>query len=451
MVHHRDTIAAIATPPGRGGIGIVRVSGPEVPVVAGEVLGRVPEPRSAVLLPFLDGDGNSIDRGLALFLPGPRSYTGDDTLELHGHGGPVVLDRVLARVLEAGARMAQPGEFTQQAFLNGRMDLAQAEAVADLIEAASTLAAQGAIRSLEGELSRRVRDLLESLVEVRAFVEAAIDFPEEEIDFLADEAIDGRLSSLRLRLRETLDAAQQGSLLREGMTVVIAGRPNVGKSSLLNRISGRDAAIVTDVPGTTRDVLREQIHVDGLPLHVLDTAGLRATEDRVEKIGVERAWKAMEGADAVLLVVDDRVGVGEEEQSILANLPGSLPVLVVRNKIDLTGARAGVCESEARCEIRVSAKSGVGLEAVKARLKSLVGYSRQSGEGCFTARRRHIEALDAAAAAIDSALAQLRGARAGELVAEDLRQAQRALGAITGEFTTEDLLDRIFSTFCIGK
>ena len=445
-----DTIAAIATPPGKGGIGIVRVSGPRTTAIAQAILKRVPPPRAACRARFYAADDGVIDDGLALFFPAPGSFSGEDVLELHGHGGPVVMDMLLARALQAGARMARPGEFSQRAFLNGKLDLAQAEAVADLIDSASQIAARCAQRSLQGEFSRRVDAAVETLVEIRAHVEGAIDFPEDEIDFLADSDLEHRLSDLLAELSAVEAAAAQGCLLREGISVVIAGRPNVGKSSLLNRISGRDAAIVTEVPGTTRDVLREYVHLDGLPVHVIDTAGLRATEDAVEIHGISRAKREIRDADVVLAMVDDRDADVSEHEALFAEIGEGPARIVARNKVDLSGNVPGQDPHVAPPEVRISAKTGAGIEALKRCLKATVGY-RETGEGAFTARRRHLEALAAARTHGNLALAQLRGRREAELIAEDLRCMQRALGEITGAFTTEDLLDRIFSSFCIGK
>jgi tRNA modification GTPase len=445
-----DTIAAVATPPGRGGIGIVRASGPRVRTLALDVLGTLPPPRWAHYGAFRDAHGEAIDHGVALFFPGPRSFTGEDVLELHGHGGPVVLDMLLRRLLELGARVARPGEFSQRAFLNDKLDLARAESIADLIDSATEEAARWAQRSLQGAFSEKVAALVAEFVELRVHVEAAIDFPEEEVDALSETGAGERVNALLERVDGTLAAARQGVLLKEGATVVIAGPPNVGKSSLLNRFSGRDSAIVTDIPGTTRDVLREQVQIDGLPLHVLDTAGLRSGADAVERAGVERAWAAIRAADAILLVVDDRTGLGPEERAILEELPGAPGVVVARNKIDLSGRAPAQHRGEAGTAVCVSAKTGAGLDLLAQALKAAVGF-RGAGEGGFLARRRHLQALEAARAALERARHQLAVARAGELAAEDLRQAQRALGEITGEFTSEDLLERIFSSFCIGK
>lgn len=446
-----DTIAAVSTPPGRGGIGIVRVSGPRAAQMAREVVGRLPEPRVATAARFLAGDGETLDSGIALWFPGPRSCTGEDTLELQGHGGPVVLDRVAGRVLSLGARPARPGEFTERAFLNGKLDLAQAEAVADLIDAATHEAARLARRSLDGALSERVNRAVSELVEIRTFLEGSLDFPDEEVPELPEALLAGRLDRVRAEVSAARGSAARGNLLREGFGVVIAGRPNVGKSSLLNRLVGRERAIVTEAPGTTRDTLDEAVQVDGLPLRVVDTAGLRPTDDPVERIGIERTWAAVEEADAVLAVVDDRRGIEEADRAILERIPARLPRVVVHNKIDLTGAAAGEREEGTGFfRIGLSAKTGEGVDRLCERIKSLAGYEPRA-EGVFMARRRHLAALDEALAALDAAKRGGDEGAGSELVAEDLRLAQRALGEITGEFTADDLLGRIFASFCIGK
>jgi tRNA modification GTPase len=444
-----DTIAAIATPAGRGGIGIVRVSGPAVPEIAAGVLGRLPPPRQALLWPFADAGGAQLDTGLALFFPAPHSFTGEDVLELHGHGGPVVLSLLLKRVCELGARIARPGEFSERAFLNDKLDLAQAEAIADLIDSGSEQAARAAMRSLRGEFSRRVHELVELLVALRMYVEAAIDFPDEELNFLSDGKVVERLATIRVRF-EALDAAAvQGSLLREGRCVVIAGRPNAGKSSLLNRLAGHEAAIVTEIPGTTRDLLREYINLDGLPLHVVDTAGLRDTDNVVEQEGVRRAWEAIRSADQVLLVVDDCCGFSAEDTRSLERFPANLPVTLIYNKIDITERQPELNNGGASAYVALSAKTGAGVDLLKDHLKAVAGF-RDTLEDSFIARRRHLQALERARQHL--ADAQLRLAEgAGELLAEELRLAQLCLSEITGEFSSEDLLARIFSSFCIGK
>ncbi len=451
-MNHGDTIAAIATATGRGAVGIVRVSGPQSAFIANQMLGCLPTPRHATLLTFRDAAGTPLDEGLALWFPAPHSYTGEDVLELQGHGGAIVLQQVLERALALGARLARPGEFSERAFLNGRFDLAAAEAVADLIDASSTAAARAALRSLQGEFSSQLASLVASLTELRVYVEAAIDFPDEELDLLADGAIAERLSRLQLRITVLGNTARQGVLLRDGVSVVIAGRPNVGKSSLFNRLAERDVAIVTDIAGTTRDVLRQSIQLDGLPVTVVDTAGLRRTEDTVEREGVRRAYAEVAQADRILLVVDDTCGVGAEEQDILAELPEALvrtSLTVVRNKADLSGRPVGLADGPLGPEVTISAVSGAGLTALSAHLKAVVGFSTpEAGE--FSARRRHLVALQQATTHIDTAIDTL-ATRALELLAEELRLAQERIGEITGAVTSDDLLGQIFSGFCIGK
>jgi tRNA modification GTPase len=448
----RDTIAAIATAAGRGGIGVVRVSGPGARVVAQALLGRAPAARRAELHDFRDDAGNAIDTGLALFFAAPHSFTGEDVLELHGHGGPVVLDLLLRRVLGLGARLAQPGEFTQRAFLNDKLDLAQAEAVADLIDSGSAQAARAAVRSLQGEFSARVHELAERALELRMWVEAAIDFPEEEIDFLADRALGDRMAHLRARFAELAEVTRQGALLRDGLTVVIAGRPNAGKSSLLNRLAGYEAAIVTDVPGTTRDVLRERIAIDGLPLHVLDTAGLREAGDAVEAEGIRRARAEIARADRVLFVVDaaDPVAVAAIEHD-LQHVPAKIPLTLVFNKVDRSGEAARLDAAPgAAPRLYVSAATGEGIDALREHLKQCVGFAPPA-EGALSARTRHLDALRRARDHVEVAHRLLAERHAGELVAQELRDAHVALGEITGEVSSDDLLGRIFSSFCIGK
>jgi tRNA modification GTPase len=446
----RDTIAAVATPPGRGGIGIVRVSGPAARRIAESLLGRLPRPRFATFAEFLGAAGQPIDQGLALFFPAPHSFTGEDVLELHGHGGPVVLDMVLDRALGLGARLARPGEFSERAFLNGKLDLAQAEAVADLIEAGSVSAARSALRSLEGEFSRRVHVLVEGLTRLRMFIEAAIDFPEEEgIDLLADARVLQELDVLETDIAQLLACTQQGVLLHDGMTVVLAGPPNAGKSSLLNALAQTESAIVSPIPGTTRDVLRERIHIDGMPLHIVDTAGLRASRDAIESEGIRRAREQMERADRILLVLDDDADAGVPADA-LDLLPPRLPRTLIRNKIDLSGRDPGVAEGPGVVEIALSARTGAGLDDLRRHLKECMGF-QPAGEGAFIARRRHLDAIRRAQEHLARGKAQLKQSLAGELLAEDLRLAQQALSEITGEFTSDDLLGRIFSSFCIGK
>jgi len=445
-----STIAAIATAPGRGGIGIVRVSGPGCRSIAEGLLGGIPDPRSAELHRFLDATGDPIDEGIALYFPAPASFTGEDVLELQGHGGPVVMDLLLRRTLELGARAAEPGEFTQRAFLNDKLDLAQAEAVADLIDSGSAQAARAALRSLQGEFSSHVHDLAEAVLELRMWVEAAIDFPEEEVDFLGDRALDARLEFIRHRFGELAESARQGALLRDGMTIVIAGRPNAGKSSLLNRLAGYDAAIVTPIPGTTRDVLRERIEIDGLPLHVLDTAGLREAPDEVEAEGIRRAHREITRADRVLFVVDasDAAAV-ESIEADLAGLPTAAPRTVVLNKVDRLGHEPRIDAGEPP-RLHLSAASGAGIDLLRIHLKDCVGF-HPAGSGVLSARARHLEALRRARAHVEEAHRLLTERHAGELVAQELTDAQKQLGEITGEVTSDDLLGRIFSSFCIGK
>lgn len=447
-----ETIVAAATPPGRGGVGIVRVSGPKVPEFAAIVLGELPLPRRATFARFLDTHQETIDAGLALFFPAPHSYTGEHVLELHGHGGPLVIEALVARMLELGARRALPGEFTQQAFLNDKLDLTQAEAIADLIDAGSKEAVRAAMRSLQGEFSNMVRGLTEAVIDLRTYVEAAIDFPEEEIDFLADRELNERFQTVREHFDAVEQSARHGRLLREGMTVVIAGRPNAGKSSLLNRLAGYDAAIVTPIPGTTRDIVRERIDVDGMPLHVLDTAGLRqAAHDEVEAEGIRRAQVEMQRADRVLFVIDaadDPVGKAflEERQ----RLPSEVPVTLVFNKCDQAVGIPVADTTSGPPRVHMSALTGTGLDTLRDHLKLCMGYQTLEG-GTISARQRHLDALARARRHTDEAARQLEERRAGELVAEELRVAQQALNEITGEFTSDDLLGRIFSSFCIGK
>jgi tRNA modification GTPase len=445
-----DTIAALATPAGCGGVGIIRVSGPEAGKIAQTILGKLPSARLAEYLTFNDMDGKVIDTGLALYFPGPHSFTGEDVLELQGHGGPVVLDLILQQALQLGARPARPGEFSERAFLNDKIDLAQAEAIADLIEAGSEQAARSATQSLQGVFSDWVHATVETLTALRMFVEAAIDFPEEEIDFLADSRIRDKLEYLLNDIEQVIDTAHQGQLLREGMRIVLAGQPNTGKSSLLNALAGRETAIVTEIPGTTRDVLKEEINIDGMPLHIIDTAGLRESGDVVEQEGMRRTWQEIEQADCVLLLLDDREGFGERDKLILEQLPQQLPVTRIFNKIDLSEARAELIENESGINIKLSAKNGQGIELLRDHLKTLVGY-QGSSEGLFMARRRHLDALERARLHIEQGYKQLETQHAGELLAEELRIAQQALGEITGEVSSDELLGRIFSSFCIGK
>ncbi|MCE0733790.1 tRNA uridine-5-carboxymethylaminomethyl(34) synthesis GTPase MnmE [Halomonas sp. G15] len=452
-LHDQDTIAALATPPGRGGVGIIRVSGPLCATIAEAVVGHCPSPRLAHYGPFR-GEETVLDEGIALFFPGPHSFTGEDVLELQGHGGPVIMDLLLGRCLELGARPARPGEFSERAFLNDKLDLAQAEAIADLIDASSRAAAENALRSLQGDFSRRVEGLVERLIELRIYVEAAIDFPEEEIDFLGDGRVAEMLAGVKEELAAVRAAAGQGALMREGMSVVIAGRPNAGKSSLLNALTEQETAIVTDIAGTTRDVLREHIHIDGMPLHIIDTAGLRDTPDAVEQIGVARAWAEIEKADRVLLLVDAATTDATDPMAIwpefVARLPDPARLTLVRNKIDASQETPGLDLSTTTPIVRLSAKTTQGVDNLKAHLKAVMGFTG-TAEGRFSARRRHLDALDRAERALLNGEAQLSGFGAGELLAEDLRDAQQALGEITGEFSADDLLGEIFGSFCIGK
>lgn len=435
-----DTIVAAATPPGKGGVGIVRVSGPATEAIARQLLGSLPEPRTATYRRFRNAAGESLDEGLALYFPAPASFTGESVLELHGHGGPVPVAMIVDAVVECGARLAEPGEFSKRAFLNGKLDLAQAEAVVDLIESGTTQAARAALRSLTGAFSTAVNALAEQLVRLRMHVEAAIDFPEEEIDFLSDDALLQRLNDCEQAFARLLADAQQGRVLRDGYQVVIVGKPNAGKSSLLNLLSGQEAAIVTEVAGTTRDILREQIDVDGLAVELVDTAGLRNDPDRIEAEGIRRARAALERADAALWIQD----ATDTEQRQREALPVELPVTVVHNKIDLSGDAPGLRDGE----VWLSAETGEGIDALRKRIRELAGYE---GEGTFTARRRHVRALQEAAAHFAAGRQALDEQRAGELLAEELRLSQQALGSITGVVSADELLGRIFSAFCIGK
>ncbi len=437
-----DLIAAIATAPGRGGVGVVRVSGADVAPLAIAVLGRVPEARHATFARFIDGCGGVIDEGIALYFAAPHSFTGEHVLELQGHGGPAVLDLILQRCVELGARLAGPGEFTRRAYLNGKLDLAQAEAVADLIDAASGEAARSAMRSLSGAFSARIAELVKALTRLRMLVEATLDFPEEEIDFLQQADAFGRLDRIDASLAAVRAQAKQGALLREGLTVVLIGQPNVGKSSLLNQLAGFEAAIVTEIAGTTRDTVREAIQIRGVPLHIVDTAGLRDTDDPVEQLGIARTWAAVEKADVALLLVDAAHGLGEREAAILARLP-AVARLTIHNKIDVSAE----APRAAGDEIWLSAKTGAGVELLRGKLLEAAGW-QSAGEGAFMARARHLDALARGAAHLAAAR---QAATQLELFAEELRLAQAALSDITGEFTADDLLGEIFSKFCIGK
>ena len=437
-----DTIAAIATPPGRGGVGVIRISGPDALSIGERLANKKLVARKAIYADFKDDTNTSLDSGLAIFFAGPKSFTGEDVVEIQGHGGPVVQDLLLASIIQFGARQARPGEFSERAFHNDKLDLAQAEAIADLIDSSTAEAAKGAMRSLQGEFSKKVHALLERLIHLRMYVEAAIDFPDEEIDFLADEKVQMEVEALQMALRTTLFQAGQGAVLRNGLRLVIAGKPNAGKSSLLNALSGHEAAIVTDIPGTTRDVIRETISIDGLPVHIIDTAGLRDSEDHVEQIGVQRAKQAINQADHVLLVVD---AMDDLNDLVVVSHPNQT---IVINKLDLVDTPSVV--NHGKDVLYVSAKTGAGIDELKSHIKKLAGFT-QGGETLYTARRRHITALEQAQSAVERGLQQLKVYRAGELLADELLQAQNALNSITGEFTADDLLGEIFSGFCIGK
>ncbi len=454
LTSYQDTIAAIATPPGKGGVGIVRVSGPQAQKIGHRLLGKQDlKPRYAHYGSFYEASEagpRSLDQGIALYFPGPNSFTGEDVLELQGHGGPVILDCLLREVIKAGARMARPGEFSERAFLNNKIDLAQAEAIADLIDSASEQAARQALRSLEGEFSKEINKLVEAITQLRIYVEAAIDFPEEEIDFISDGRVANDLNHIKQNLEQVFSSAKQGSILREGMTVVIAGKPNAGKSSLLNALAGRESAIVTNIAGTTRDVLRENILIDGMPLHIIDTAGLRDSDDIVEQEGIKRAWAEIAKADRILLVIDSQHALPEDQE-----LPSELrpfidqdKLSIIYNKCDLSGHRIEIDDREIT-RIYLSAKHAEGIELLRDHLKSCVGY--HDGDTPYIARRRHIEALISGREHINNGEQQLLHYNAGELLAEELRLAQQALAEITGEFSSDDLLGKIFSSFCIGK
>ena len=447
----KETIAAQATAPGRGGVGIIRVSGPEVQSVAKAILGKLPELRKAEYLPFQALNKQVLDQGIALYFKGPNSFTGEDVLELQGHGGPVILDMLLKEILSIDKiRMAKPGEFSEQAFINDKLDLTQAEAIADLINSSSEQAARCALHSLQGDFSKLVNEMVNSTIHLRMYVEAAIDFPEEEIDFLADEKIVNDLKAIIKQVENVQQQAQQGSIIREGMRVVIAGRPNAGKSSLLNALSGKESAIVTDIEGTTRDVLSEQIHIDGMPLHIIDTAGLRESADKVEQIGIERAWQEIKQADRVLLMVDSTKEEYQDPKDIwpdfFEKLPENIGLSVIRNKADLSGKLTGLAENNGLPTITLSAKTGQGTSELKEHLKEIMGYQGNT-EGGFMARRRHLSALKEAHNHLVVGLEQLEAYVAGEILAEELRLCQEALNTITGEFTNDDLLGEIFSSF----
>ena len=449
-----ETIAALATPVGRGGVGIVRVSGPLASRIAVQILGHCPRPRHAEYLPFKNDQAEVIDQGIALYFPGPNSFTGEDVLELQGHGGPVVMDMLLHSVIQLGARLARSGEFSERAFLNDKLDLTQAEAIADLIDAGSQQAARTAMRSLQGDFSAAVHQLVEQVTELRVYVEAAMDFPEEEIDFISEGKISEKIAEQQQGLQSIFRRAQQGSLIREGINLVLVGRPNAGKSSLLNSLAQREAAIVTDIPGTTRDIVKEELLLDGLPVHILDTAGLRETEDIVEKEGMRRTWDAIHQADVMILLIDDNEGFSDIEQSILDDCPDSVSIILLFNKCDQSGQKAGILhelepELARHTSLAISAKTGAGIDELIAIIKQLAGM-QATGEGAFMARRRHLAELKSAEAHLELALQQARR-NEGELIAEELKMVQEALGTITGEVTSDDLLGKIFSEFCIGK
>ena len=443
MASSADTIVAAATPPGTGGVGIIRVSGDRAEAIARSVLGSLPEPRTATYRSFRNAGGEKLDAGLALYFPAPSSFTGESVLELHGHGGPLVVASIKDAIVELGARHAEPGEFSQRAFLNDKLDLVQAEAIADLISAGTTQAARAALRSLSGTFSAAVRALAEQLIRLRMHVEAAIDFPEEEIDFLSDELLQRRLHECAAAFSLLQEQARQGRVLRDGFQIVIVGKPNAGKSSLLNLLSGQDAAIVTEIAGTTRDILREQIDIDGLAVELVDTAGLRDNPDLIEAEGIRRAREALKSADAVLWIQD---ASANDDVPLDEPLPDKVPVTIIRNKIDLCGNS----EPAGAAEIRLSAKTGEGVDALRQRIRELAGYENL-GEGAFTARKRHLQALELAATHFETGRVALEESRAGELLAEELRLSHQALGEITGAVSSDDLLGRIFSEFCIGK
>jgi len=442
-----DTIAAIATASGSGGIGVVRVSGPAAQSIATEILGHCPKPRYAAYLPFVDAEKQLIDRGIAIYYASPNSYTGEDVLELQAHGGPALMQILLTRCLSLGARQATPGEFTRRAYLNDKMDLAQAEAVADVINAATVEAAKSAMRSLSGEFSNRINQLLTRLIELRMYVEACLDFPEEEIDFITQGKVEQKIENILSELQKIYGEAKQGNLLREGLTVVLVGQPNVGKSSLINQLAAEEVAIVTSIAGTTRDTIKSSIQINGIPLHIVDTAGLRETEDEIERFGIARTWRALENANIALLLVDSTHGITEVEKSIIERLPQDLPKIWVHNKIDLSSKSPSVETLDRELHIHLSAKSGLGVDLLREHLLKLIGWQSTS-EGVFMARTRHLEAIKQVEQFLTVALEAIGQS---EIVAENLRTAQEALNSITGEFTPDDLLGEIFSKFCIGK
>lgn len=447
-----DIIAAIATPPGRGGIGIVRISGNNLKDIVRQLLGDLPKPRYASLNYFLDQNREVIDQGIAIYYAAPHSYTGEDVLELHGHGGPAVINLLLKRCLMLGARLAEPGEFTLRAYLNNKIDLLQAESIADLIDASTAGAARCALRSLQGKFSEVINELVRALTDLRMQIEAALDFPEEDIDWLETSHLKIQLHQLYEKLQRVLISSRRGNLLKEGAIIALIGQPNVGKSSLLNRLAGDEVAIVTEIPGTTRDAIQQLIQIDGVPLHIIDTAGLRETEDIVEKKGIERTYAAMDKADLVLLLIDSQNGLSEADQNLLCKLPTNLPVLIVFNKIDLLNQSARIEDKDEYSIIYLSAKTGVGVEILCEKILTLVGwYSHVAGEGIFMARQRHLQALDQAQSHLSNAIAWASNGEAMEVLAEELRLAQYFLSSIVGEFSADDLLGEIFSHFCIGK
>lgn len=451
-MHHADVIAAVATPPGKGGIGIVRISGHDLQPIAETLLGKLPPPRYAQVNHFLDNQKNIIDQGIALYFPAPNSYTGEDVLELQGHGGPAVVNLILNQCIAAGARLAQPGEFTLRAYLNEKIDLLQAESVADIIDASTNEAARCAIRSLQGTFSDTINTLVRLLIELRMFVEATLDFPEEEIDVLQMQPVRKKLDHISTQLKQVQDSARQGRLLQEGITIVLVGQPNVGKSSLLNQLTGEDTAIVTNIPGTTRDTIRQTISLEGIPVHIIDTAGIRETTDIVEKAGIERTHAAIQKADVILWLVDHQQQTTHEKMEILAQLDSQLPLVTIFNKIDLVNAPAKISGEPDNTTIYLSAKTGEGISLLRKKLLEVIGWqSNMAGEGLFMARQRHLQALDKAAVHLESADTLLNHQYQLELFAEELRLSQEALSSITGEFTADNLLGEIFSRFCIGK
>ena len=447
MATRLDQIVAIATAPGRGGIGVVRISGADLAPLAQKILGKCPSPRHAAYLDFFDADGGTIDRGIALYFPAPHSYTGEDVLELQGHGGTAVTQRILQRCLDLGARLAEPGEFTRRAWLNDKLDLAQAEAVADLIEASTAQAAQSAMRSLSGEFSQRIHTLRDRLVNLRMYVEACLDFPDEEIDFISEGGVAEKLAGVANELECVFAGARQGNLLREGIHVVLIGQPNVGKSSLMNQLAGEEVAIVASVAGTTRDTIKSAIQIEGVPLHIVDTAGLRATVDEVELQGIARTWKAAESAQIAIILVDAAHGVTEAEKTILGRLPQSVRQLWIHNKIDLAQLQPRIVEQSGEIHFHLSAKTGAGIDLLRTHLLKLAGW-QAGGEGIYMARERHLRALSQVRECLQRAAVDIGRP---ELLAEELRLSQEALNEITGEFTPDDLLGEIFSRFCIGK